>query len=234
MKKIIFYLALALILLFSGAARAQQVGLIDHTRVEEFDFSPFYSYSRADFSPVDGTGDVEKLINQILGFRLNFRVSPDLQVHGLYGTTETEFGSNKFDDGTVLGVGFQFLIEPDPQLYMKLTGAFQSHDDQDMRAGSGDIQIVSDWQVGFLLGRHTVETDNFGHTQDFHAYTGVLYSGREVETTNGSSLDYELENFANLSITAGVMYNLVDFLSLELEGQTGAIDAVSGRFIYYF
>ncbi len=230
----LFFSMLLICSLIPAPAISQQLGLIDHTRAEEFDFSVLYSYSRADFSPDDSSLDNQELINQILGLRVNFRVSPQLQVYGLFGTTDTEFGDDSFDDGKVLGLGFQFLIEDDPDLYMKLTGNFANHDKQDQQGGAGELEITSDWQLGFLLGRQTSYSNGSSRTDSFHTYTGLLYSRREVDFSNGPEASYELDKFSGLSATAGILYDVTDYLSLELEGQAGAIEAITGSFNYYF
>ncbi|GEM_PF-5886526 len=215
-------------------AAAQQVGLIEHTRVREPDLSAFYSYSRADFDPKDNGGEVEELINQQLGARISYRFDERFGIYGMFGSTDTEFGDTDVEDGNVYGGGFQYVLEPNPDLYLKLTAAYFEHDKQDYRNANGSLEIKNDWQTGVILGRITERARGFETVDSYHSYLGIIYSGREVRLQNSDQVTYELDEYAGLSLTAGFSFTVADYLDLEVEGQGGAIEALSGRLIYYF
>ena len=235
MKKFIFLSVAFFLMLISISiqkAEAHYVGLSNH-EATNMRISGLYSYSRGDYELVDTGGD-SKLIEQLYGARLDVRLTEEIQIYGIMAQSQLEFGDSEPEDATVYGGGIQYLLEPGPPYYLKLTGAVFKHEERDFKDNSGTFEMVTDWQAGVLLGHKVDQQNSFGKQEVYNTYIGLSYNARELEIETTSSLEYELDDFSGLNIFAGINYSITDFLTLEGEAHYGASEGGAGRIIYHF
>lgn len=230
MKRLsVILISFCLIVGITTSIKARTVGVVDSAE-DDLRLSLEYSYEESDFQEINMDGD-STLNHSFAGIRLEKSIDDNFQVYLTGGQALNEFSDSDVRDGTRFGGGIQYGLNSPGNLEYKLVGSYLEHSSENFESNSNQsFEIVNDWQAGLVINRVMSNVEDYSSINQTHAYMSVLYSGRDVETSEGNSTtEFEYSDYNGLSLTGGVRVKLQQGLALDLEAEAGSTIGGSAR-----